>query len=274
MCKNSKHSRGQGRVVSTRMQYVIPAAGVGSRFVEASFKTIKPLIPVGGVPMILWPIFNLTIEPQDLIIIVTKKGDNLESIRETWLKSLRCEVIIFEMQELSEGPASTVEAVKPELIMSLPLIVLNSDQYVSTKIENYISELRNAMTNFGSIVTMLASSQKWSYIGRDSNDVINQVIEKVEISSEATVGIYGWSKAHLFFDSLEMMKHENLRVNNEFYVAPTFNYLIQQEIEIRTFDVGMVGEAVHGLGTPMDLEEFLVNPVMLHDIEELISKFK
>jgi len=260
--------------VRKKVQFVIPAAGSGSRFVSAGFTTIKPLIPVGEIPMIMWPISNLPLELGDLLVIVTKKGDNLEPIRYTWLEHVPCRIIFVEMDSLSEGPASTVEASLGELDLDMPLVVLNSDQYVSVSINIFVEELRNAETeNFGSIVTMFATGPKWSYIGRDENGVIEKVVEKQEISTEATVGIYAWSQAHLFVKSLESMKRENFRVNNEFYVAPSYNYLISEGVRVNTFDVGPVGQSVHGLGTPEDLSDFLQSNVKRANEKIIINKF-
>jgi hypothetical protein len=104
---------------------------------------------------------------------------------------------------------------------------------------------------------MEASGNKWSYIGRDSSGKVTEVVEKKEISSEATVGIYAWSTAGKMMESITYLKSINLRVNNEYYVAPTYGYLIKNDLTIGTVTVGKHGEAVHGLGTPNDLDQFL-----------------
>jgi hypothetical protein len=48
----------------------------------------------------------------------------------------------------------------------------------------------------------------------------------------------------------------NLRVNNEFYVAPTYNQLIATGSKIITMKTGREGAGMHGVGTPEDLEKF------------------
>ena len=44
--------------MKTPIQLVIPAAGAGSRFREVGIATPKPLIPISGIPMIIWVITN------------------------------------------------------------------------------------------------------------------------------------------------------------------------------------------------------------------------
>lgn len=50
------------------------------------------------------------------------------------------------------------------------------------------------------------------------------------------------------------MIEKGLRVNNEFYVAPIYNEMIEAVKKIRYADIG---NKMHGLGTPEDLESFL-----------------
>ena len=51
------------------------------------------------------------------------------------------------------------------------------------------------------------------------------------------------------------MIEKNIRVNNEFYVCPVFNEAIEDELEIKTFEV----DNIWGIGTPEDLDYFLKN---------------
>jgi hypothetical protein len=56
---------------------------------------------------------------------------------------------------------------------------------------------------------------------------------------------------------------KNLRVNNEFYVAPAYNELIADGARIAIHNVGREGAGMYGLGVPSDLVEFLSTPVSL-----------
>ena len=49
------------------------------------------------------------------------------------------------------------------------------------------------------------------------------------------------------------MIEKDIRVNNEFYIAPVYNELIEDGKDLIPFYV----HAMHGLGTPEDLREFL-----------------
>jgi NDP-sugar pyrophosphorylase family protein len=165
-------------------------------------------------------------------------------------------VTFIEIEGITTGPASTVKLALPHLNPNLPVIVANSDQYVSHDLSSFLEAVRNS-ENPGTILTMTATGSKWSYIGRNELGNITEVVEKRPISDEATVGIYAWSSPELLRDSIQYIESEELLVNNEYYVAPSYCYLVLKGLSIGVYSVGDHGDAVHGLGTPEDLSAFL-----------------
>jgi NDP-sugar pyrophosphorylase family protein len=246
--------------MNRNIQLVIPAAGLGSRFRNAGFLRPKPLIDVLGLPMISWVIGNFTLEPGDKVVVVGKAGDDLESHLSNSYPGL--DVKFIEVDVLTSGPASTVQFAYKHLDPNLPFIVANSDQYISSGLYDFVNVVRNQEFD-GVILTMEACGNKWSYVTRNTNGFINEVREKVEISNEATVGIYAWSRPSDFAQSLSEMIKSDDRVNGEFYVAPTYNYLIKNKMKIKPFHIGKVSDSVFGLGTPEDLEIFLETNLVL-----------
>jgi hypothetical protein len=242
-----------------KIQLVIPAAGLGSRFASVGVNTPKPLIPIMDLPMIAWVIGNFKLLSSDRIIIITRPESEIEGNLLSFIEHLECEVDFVHVDHVTEGPAISVSLAKPLLDMEEALVVANSDQFVSADLNTFIEEIRNSDSH-GQILTMNASGNKWSYVNRGENAMVVEVREKVEISSEATVGIYGWSQSKNFFTSLDSMIEANDRTNGEFYVAPSYNYLIRKKLRISAFNIGNVEDHVHGLGTPEDLAIFVKNP--------------
>ena len=64
----------------------------------------------------------------------------------------------------------------------------------------------------------------------------------------------------------DQMIARNLRVNNEFYVAPVYNELIAEGARIAIYNVGREGAGMYGLGIPRDLEQFLADPISLRAV--------
>jgi dTDP-glucose pyrophosphorylase len=109
----------------------------------------------------------------------------------------------------------------------------------------------------GGIVTFKATEPKWSFAKVNENGFVTEVAEKNPISDIATVGIYYWKHGRDYVESAEQMIEKNVRVNNEFYVCPTFNEAIQNSKKIKTFAV----QTMWGIGTPEDLKYYLKNKI-------------
>ena len=57
------------------------------------------------------------------------------------------------------------------------------------------------------------------------------------------------------------MIKKNLRVNNEFYVAPVYNELIGKGHKISVYNIGKEFDGMYGIGIPSDLEKFINNSI-------------
>lgn len=239
---------------------VLPIAGRGSRFAEAGFDLPKPLIPVHGVPMIEVVVNNVRPLCEHRFIFVAFKEhlDHL-GMKET-LNHIAPGCIIIPVSAVTEGAACTVLLARDYINNNDQLMLANSDQWVDIDINDYLAEMDTKKAD-GLIMTMWADHPKWSYVGFNGEGFVNNVVEKQVISNEATVGIYNFRHGSDFVQAADQMIAKNLRVNNEFYVAPAYNELISKELNITIYNVGEEGNGMYGLGIPSDLELFLNNPI-------------
>jgi NDP-sugar pyrophosphorylase family protein len=242
--------------VTKSLSLLIPAAGKGSRFSDIGIDIPKPLIPIWELPMLLWVIANLPLQPQDKVIVLSQSSHAVPTKLNDFLKNVNFEVEFVEIDYWTDGPAHSLEILLSDVAPESPVICANSDQFVFDGLDSFTDAVRLGNTQ-GQILTMEASSNAWSYVGRADDGRVDRVVEKLEISKEATVGVYGWSTSTICRDALAWQRSTGQKVNNEFYVAPSYHHLVEQNLEISTHSVGIHGEGVHGLGTPSDLEHFL-----------------
>lgn len=135
-------------------------------------------------------------------------------------------------------------------------MMANSDQYVDIDINEYIQAMDDSD---GLIMTMYADDPKWSFIKYDERKYVTMVREKEVISNEATVGIYNFKRGSDFVQYAYQMIDKNIRVNNEFYVAPVYNEMIEDGKKVKFYNVGREDDGMYGLGIPSDLEKFVRN---------------
>jgi dTDP-glucose pyrophosphorylase len=239
-----------------RIQLVIPMAGLGSRFYEAGYSLPKPLLPIHGVPMYKVVIANLMHESVSSITIVCPKKWGLgESIR-ALSAPLRVPVNVVEIDYITQGPAQTVMLAEPFLDPNLPVVTANSDQYIEADLGNFYASMSEKAVS-GAILCMEDSDPKWSYVKLSSDGFVSEVKEKVVISPLATVGVYGFKTATLMLAAFGKMLQAKDTSLGEYYVAPSYLYLIRQGHLIAAKNLGPVGEIMHGLGVPADYEIFL-----------------
>src|SRR3954469_14409422 len=122
------------------LQIVVPMAGRGSRFAQAGFTVPKPLIPVGGRPMIQWVIDNIRPQRAHRFIFLCL-AEHLETYPQVPAELKRlcpgCEIV--PVDQVTEGAACTVLLARKFIDSSDPLMIANSDQLVELKIDDYLA---------------------------------------------------------------------------------------------------------------------------------------
>ena len=233
-----------------KMNVLIPMAGAGTRFKQAGYTFPKPLIEVGGKPMIQAVIENLNIEAKHIFVVQKEHYEKYNLKYLLNLISSDCEIV--QVDKITEGAACTALLAKELIDNDEPLLFANSDQFLDWDSNQFMYSMVADEVD-GGIATFTATHPKWSFAKLGEDGFVTEVAEKKPISDIATCGIYYWKKGSDFIKYAEQMIEKNIRVNNEFYVCPTFNEAIQDNKKIKIFHI----EKMWGLGTPEDLRTFL-----------------
>lgn len=233
------------------MQIVIPMAGAGSRFSQAGYMLPKPLIDVAGEPMIRRVIDNLGVNHQYWFIVQNAVWAE-HSV--TLTKAARsCAHHTFLLTDgLTQGAAETCLKAERMWDPEQPLMIANCDQ-VQDWDHNHFYDWFLRTPSDGSIITFYSNSIKNSYVKIDNLGWVVEAREKEVISNLATTGVYVWRKAKYFSQAAHEMIHRNIRVNNEFYVAPTYNFNLMMGHKINTYHINNHWP----IGTPEDLNIYL-----------------
>lgn len=234
---------------------VIPMAGMGSRFAKQGYQKPKPFIDVLGTTMIEQVMDNLTLPRARYILLARQEHMEKEPGIVSRLEQPG-DVKILPVEKLTEGTACTVLLARQEIDLEAPLLIANCDQLVDFQCSDFIQDCLDRGLD-GSILVFRDAEMnpKWSFARTDEQGIVLEVKEKVPISDLATVGIYFFSKGRYFITAALDMIVQNDRVNGEFYTCPVYNYAIANGQKIGVFKIS--SEAMHGLGTPEDLESYL-----------------
>ncbi len=238
--------------IESNMNVVIPMAGLGSRFVNAGYKDLKPMIIVHDQKTMIQVVCdNLNLSQANHIVIAQQ--EHVERYKlDKWLPIAinKPNVQLISINGLTAGAACTVLKSKHLINSDTPLFIANSDQYIEWDMHDFFHKANKCD---GGILTFYATEAHWSYVSLDQDGFITRAVEKQVISDHATVGIYYWKRGSDFVKfAEEMCLRDSMLVNNEFYVVPVYNLAIAAGLKFISYDV----QKMHGLGTPEDLQLF------------------
>ena len=233
------------------MNILIPAAGAGRRFREAGYKEPKPLIYMRASYMLQEVVRNVQPFFGDFKVILLASRYVRDRTRNLWDDG-------WVVDGVTDGAARTALVAKSIIDNDNPLLIANSDQLIDWRgsIDSFISAAEKG--DGGVVLFESDGNPKWSYADFDPElGRITKIAEKRVISNYATAGIYYWKRGRDFVRSAEQMIAKNIRTNCEFYIAPSYNELIAEGATIVPYVIPAT--AMHGLGTPEDLEAYLAS---------------
>ncbi len=233
-----------------KLNIVVPAAGLGSRFANAGYTFPKPLIDVNGKPMIQVVTENLQMDGRFIFIV---QEDHYEKYNLKYLlNAIAPGCAIVTTSGLTEGSVCSVLLAREHIDNDTPLIIANSDQYISWDPRQFLYAASSEGID-GCISTFNNAHPKFSYVSLDADGYVTETAEKKVISQWATTGVYYWAKGSDYVKYADQMMAKNIRVNGEFYNCPVYNEAIQAGLKFKT----VPAREFWCLGTPEDLTYYL-----------------
>lgn len=232
------------------MNIVFSLCGKGQRFADVGFKIPKYLIAYNGAPMLYHSVETLGLKGKVHFIV---KKSHLQEYKhlEKFLLSLGDEIIAIDGE--TGGAAESILLAEDYIKdKTLPLVSANGDQYMNWNSELFERQLISD-PNSSYIVTFKNDSIGCSYAKTDDFGLVTEVREKKLISEDATVGIYHWSKSEHFFNDAKKMMSDGMKDNNEYYVAPVYNYTLQHS-DVKIYQVQ--NNEFYPIGTPGEYHHF------------------
>ena len=235
------------------MNIVIPMAGLGSRFKGSRFKEPKPLIDIYGKPMIQRAIESFN-DPSARFLFILRQTEHTEKLIKV-LNNVCDNTEIKIIDKVTRGPANTCLLMKEFIDNDEELVIANCDQIMFWDYARFLHNVRYSDID-GAIVTYTSNTPKNSYALIDKFGNVTKIKEKVVISDISLNGVHYWRRGKDFVTSaLEMIEKNDTAPNGEFYVGPTYNYLIDSGKNIGIYHIPNYQH--NAVGEPEDLERFL-----------------
>lgn len=235
------------------MNFIIPMAGRGSRFRNAGFVLPKFLIPVCGRTLLEWSLLSLPLDLADRVTFVGLAEDNNEGelekrIRDSFPLST-AQISFCWLKQVTNGQATTVLRGLEGLDEGKPLLIYNID---TTFLDFGLSARLQDDEWYGLLGSFSSQAPNLSYAALDDSGRVCRVEEKNVISEHALNGLYVFRSGTLFREAYEALSIQILETKGEIFVAPLYEHLLQQGMEIEL----SASDETHPLGTPEELRLF------------------
>lgn len=233
---------------------VITMAGLGSRFRSAGFAQPKYAIEVHGKTLFEWSMASLQqfIQADDRVIFVCLK----ESAADAFI-ARSCEELgisdfaVVNLDQLTDGQATTAYLTKHTWNADDSLLIYNIDTFVNP---TYLTPDAIKPGSEGWVPCFQAPGDHWSFIKVNKEGWATDAEEKVKISEYASIGLYWFAHTQIFCDAYTHYYADNDAEVKEKYIAPLYQYLIQNGKKVSIIDIPVAD--VHVLGTPDELRAF------------------
>jgi len=233
------------------MHILIPMSGRGSRFAQQGYAKPKPLIEFLGKPMVQHVLENLGLHNTYTLCVLREHYDADPELFNR-LRDMAADLNLVFVDQVTQGAAETCLLAKPYIKPKETLFIANCDQIMVWDQEHF-EEWLAAERLDGAMLTFFKDTTAYSYVEVNSDGLAVRTAEKQVISPHATTGIYVWTRGEDFVWAAEQMIADDVRVNNEFYVCPVYNWNIA-----RGDRIGIYPPQEHWpIGTPEDLDIYI-----------------
>lgn len=235
------------------MILLVPMAGRGARFQAASPDVPKPLVDVGGEPMVFRALRSLDgLQFSRVIFIMLEEHERRFRFSELARARFGSYVEIVLLPGVTEGQLCTVLAAKEYINNEEDVLMSSSDTYVVSQVGQDIANKKAECRGIISVANL--AGDRWSFARTDETGKVIEVAEKVRISDYASTGLYYFTHGHDLVEVGEEMIRNGEKTRGEYYVIPAYQKFIGRGWRV---DISLASE-MWDMGTPEAMAEFVL----------------
>lgn len=241
------------------MNIIIPMSGIGNRFIKAGYTVPKPLIEIGGMP-IIEHVCNLFPGEEKFTFICNARHLAETNMREV-LKRIKPRAEIIEIPNHKLGPVYAVSHIFSMLNDDEEVIVNYCDFGAFWDYQDFLKHTRDrnadgAIPSYKGFHPHMLGSTNYAFM-RDENQWMLEIKEKEPFTENrqqefASNGTYYFRKGSFIKQFFRELMDKNLHLNGEFYVSLVYNLLIDAGLRVSIYEI----QHMLQWGTPEDVEEF------------------
>jgi dTDP-glucose pyrophosphorylase len=225
-------------------------AGLGRRFSTNGYTIPKQMVDINGKPMIEVSLDCIKLDDFKKVFIIRKEHIAIHNIDSFLRDKFGNDIEIVIAETDTEGTVCTCLLAEEFLNNDSPLVITTLDVYFEPI---FSMDLINPSVD-GTILVFKSDNPSYSYSKINNEGFVIETAEKKVISDLSSIGLYYFKSSKDFLDYSKKMVNENIRTNNEFYVCPLYNLLINDGKKINT----LLFDKCNSIGTPNEINEFIL----------------
>jgi glucose-1-phosphate thymidylyltransferase len=229
------------------MKAVIPLAGKGTRLRPHTYLTPKPLLRVGGKPVMSYILDDLRdLGVEEIVFVIGYLGDVIKEYMAAEYPDIRPEYVV---QEVQDGTAGAVKLAEP--FVTDEMLIL----FVDTLFDADLSMAKSLAPEWSGVIWAkeVEDYQRFGVIVTDDEGAMTRIVEKPQdpISRLANIGLYYIRDRELLFEGIDVALESPPGPSGEFYLTDAFQYMVDKGSKILTAPV----EGWYDCGKPETLLE-------------------
>jgi len=247
-------------MAKARLQVVIPMSGTGERFRKAGYVDPKPLISVGGKP-IIEHLMERFPKDANFVFICNEDHLNQTKLREV-LQRLAPQGKIIAIKPHKLGPVHAVLEASSVIDDTLPTIVNYCDFSFQWDAEHFLDwtkrlDVDGAVICYRGFHPHYFGSTNYAFCRTTPHNRVLEVREKENFTSDrtkefASSGTYFFRNGKVVKDYFAKAKESGPSYQGEFYVSLVYNQLIQDGLKVQVYQI----DTFLQWGTPEDVQDW------------------
>jgi len=217
------------------MKAIIPLAGKGTRLRPHTLTTPKPLVKVGGRPVMSYILDDLRDLGIDEIVFVV--GYLQEVIRDYIDREYPDLTAHYVVQEVQDGTAGAIKLAQRFVGTEDVLIV-----FVDTLFDAELELAKELDDRWSGVIWAkeVEDYQRFGVILTDADGGMTRIVEKPTepVSRLANIGLYYIRDSGLLFEGIDSVLATTPGPGKEYFLTDAFQYMVDHGARIRTAPVG------------------------------------
>ena len=206
------------------MKAIIPLAGKGTRLRPHTHITPKPLLKVGGRPVMSYILDDLIeIGVREVVFIVGYLGDVIRDFIENEYPELEAHYVV---QEVQDGTAGAVKLAEPWADEDLLIL------FVDTIFDADLSLVRSLGPEHAGVIWAkeVEDYQRFGVVITRSDLTMERIVEKPKtpVSKLANIGLYYIRDFELLFEGLDDVLGRDAGPGGEYFLTDAFQYMVDR----------------------------------------------